>query len=134
MAAFLSDEWFAKVAELTAAAGNLNVPPVLAGLALNVTATGLPQGNVDMCNRILRDGTGVIQVVYDSRDNLGSTKTQGLDLALRYGLPTPGFGRFNFAFDGTYLLRYDTTDVSGQTDKHAGNYDGQLALPLASTA
>lgn len=49
MTAFLSDEWFAKVAELTAAAGNLNVPPVLAGLALNVTATGLPQGNVDMC-------------------------------------------------------------------------------------
>jgi hypothetical protein len=49
MAAFLSDEWFAKVTELTAAAGNLNVPPVLAGLALNVTATGLPNGNVDMC-------------------------------------------------------------------------------------
>lgn len=48
MTAFLSDEWFAKVAELTAAAGNLNVPPVLAGLALNVTATGLPQGNVDL--------------------------------------------------------------------------------------
>ncbi|HET8730543.1 MAG TPA: SCP2 sterol-binding domain-containing protein, partial [Moraxellaceae bacterium] len=49
MAAFLTDEWFTKVAELTAAAGNLNVPPVLAGLALNVTVTGLPQGNVDMC-------------------------------------------------------------------------------------
>lgn len=49
MAAFLSDEWFAQVTELTAAAGNLNVPPVLAGLALNVTATGLPDGNVDMC-------------------------------------------------------------------------------------
>lgn len=48
MTAFLSDEWFAKVSELTAAAGNLNVPPVLAGLALNVTATGLPQGNVDL--------------------------------------------------------------------------------------
>lgn len=49
MAAFLSDAWFAKVAELTAAAGNLNVPPALASLALNVTVTGLPSGNVDLC-------------------------------------------------------------------------------------
>lgn len=49
MALFLSDEWFAKVAELTAAAGNLNVPPSLASLALNVTVTGAPAGSVDMC-------------------------------------------------------------------------------------
>ncbi len=48
MAAFLSEEWFAKVAELTAAAGSLNVPPALAGLALNLTVSGLPQGNVDI--------------------------------------------------------------------------------------
>ncbi|HEX6592875.1 MAG TPA: SCP2 sterol-binding domain-containing protein [Moraxellaceae bacterium] len=48
MAAFLSEEWFAKVAELTAAAGNLNVPPALSGLALNLTVSGLPQGNVDI--------------------------------------------------------------------------------------
>ncbi len=49
MAVFLSDDWFAKVSELTAAAGNLNVPPALASLALNVTVTGAPAGNVDLC-------------------------------------------------------------------------------------
>lgn len=49
MAAFLSDDWFAKVNELTAAAGNLNVPPSLASLALNVTVAGAPGGSVDMC-------------------------------------------------------------------------------------
>jgi putative sterol carrier protein len=48
MAAFLSDEWFAKVDELTAAAGNLNVPPALSGLTLNLTATGAPSGTVEM--------------------------------------------------------------------------------------
>lgn len=48
MAAFLSDEWFAKVAELTAAAGNLNIPSTLANLALNVTVSGAPSGNVDL--------------------------------------------------------------------------------------
>ncbi|MGH8492586.1 MAG: SCP2 sterol-binding domain-containing protein [Moraxellaceae bacterium] len=49
MAAFLSDAWFDKVSELTAAAGNLNVPANLAALALNVTVSGTPAGNVDMC-------------------------------------------------------------------------------------
>ena len=49
MAAFLSDEWFAKVAELEAAAGSLNVPPALASLALNLSVTGAATGNVDMC-------------------------------------------------------------------------------------
>lgn len=49
MAAFLSDEWFAEVNKLTAEAGNLNVPPALAGLALNITATGVSSGTVDMC-------------------------------------------------------------------------------------
>lgn len=49
MAAFLSEEWFAQVAEIEAAAGNLNVPASLANLALNLTVTGTAAGNVDLC-------------------------------------------------------------------------------------
>jgi len=49
MAAFLSDDWFAKVTELTAAAGNLNIPASLASLALNVNVSGMPNGSVEMC-------------------------------------------------------------------------------------
>lgn len=48
MAAFLSQEWFAKVDELTAAAGDLNVPSTLANLVLNVTVNGAPEGSVDL--------------------------------------------------------------------------------------
>lgn len=48
MAAFLSQEWFAKVAELTAAAGDLNVPSSLASLVLNVTVNDAPGGKVDL--------------------------------------------------------------------------------------
>lgn len=48
MAAFLSQEWFAKVAELTAAAGDLNVPSSLANLVLNVTVSDTPEGKVDL--------------------------------------------------------------------------------------
>lgn len=48
MTAFLSDAWFDKVAELTAAAGDLNLPATLAGIVLNITVTGTANGNVDL--------------------------------------------------------------------------------------
>jgi hypothetical protein len=42
---FLSDEWFAKVKELRAAAGNLEAPAALADLVLNITVTGSAGGD-----------------------------------------------------------------------------------------
>ena len=40
MPAFLTDDWFANVEKLTAEAGDLNLPPALANLALNLVVTG----------------------------------------------------------------------------------------------
>ena len=40
MPAFLTDDWFATVEQLTAQAGDLNLPPALANLALNLVVTG----------------------------------------------------------------------------------------------
>ncbi len=39
MPAFLSDDWFSTVEKFTAEAGDLNLPPVLANLALNLNVT-----------------------------------------------------------------------------------------------
>ena len=36
MPAFLTDDWFSTVETLTAQAGNLNLPPALANLAINL--------------------------------------------------------------------------------------------------
>ncbi len=47
MATFLTNEWFDKVDELTQAAGDLNLPPALANLALNMNVAGA-DGNVDL--------------------------------------------------------------------------------------
>jgi len=47
MATFLTNEWFDKVEELTQAAGDLNLPPALANLALNMNVAGA-DGNVDL--------------------------------------------------------------------------------------
>lgn len=40
--AFLSDEWFTKVEELVAAAGDLKVPQAMKVVEINVTVTGSP--------------------------------------------------------------------------------------------
>ena len=42
--AFLSDEWFTKVEELVAAAGELQVPPAMKAVEVNVTVTGAAIG------------------------------------------------------------------------------------------
>ena len=42
--AFLSDEWFTKVEELVAAAGDLKVPPAMKAVEVNVTVTGAATG------------------------------------------------------------------------------------------
>ena len=49
--AFLSDEWFAKVDELIAAAGDLQIPPEMK-TEINVTVTS-PQGDVPL---FMKDG------------------------------------------------------------------------------
>ncbi|MPW44307.1 SCP-2 sterol transfer family protein [Acinetobacter guerrae] len=39
MPAFLTDDWFSTVDQLTAEAGDLNLPPALANLAINLVVT-----------------------------------------------------------------------------------------------
>lgn len=45
MAVFLTDEWFAQVEQLSNEAGELNLPPSLANMALNMKLTDVEQGN-----------------------------------------------------------------------------------------
>lgn len=47
MSTFLTDDWFATVESLTAQAGELNLPPVLENLAINLIVTA-PQGNTEL--------------------------------------------------------------------------------------
>ena len=47
MPAFLTDDWFANVDKLTAEAGDLNLPPSLAGLAINLVVTDA-NGNTEL--------------------------------------------------------------------------------------
>ena len=59
MAKFLSDEWFAKVQELTADAGEVDVPAALKGLTINLNVTNVEGGtkNVHLTGGQFAQGT-----------------------------------------------------------------------------
>lgn len=48
MPAFLTEEWFSKVEELTTQAGDLNLPPVLINLVINLVVTDTVSGNTEL--------------------------------------------------------------------------------------
>jgi iron complex outermembrane recepter protein len=88
--------------------------------------------NAAFCNDITRDpATGQIQNVNDLNANVGWTKTQGMDIAAHYGIPTD-FGRFTLNFDSTVLFQYDFQVASGFVYHSAGNYDFGSGSPLGS--
>jgi outer membrane receptor protein involved in Fe transport len=79
------------------------------------------------CGKVHRDAQGRILYVDDHNQNLGWDMTSGLDLAIRWLLPTEA-GRFGVDLDGTYLAFYDRRQADGRLIHAAGNFD-LFALP-----
>ncbi|MBK8013124.1 MAG: TonB-dependent receptor [Deltaproteobacteria bacterium] len=80
------------------------------------------------CDLIVRDAdTHKIVYVNDVSDNIGGTKTSGLDVELAYTYPTD-LGRFRFNLEGTWLQQYreyqPARKVSGK-----GVYDLEAVYP-----
>lgn len=69
---FLSDEWFAKVDELIAAAGDLQIPAAMKAVEVNVTITS-PAGNVPL---FMKDG------LFTRGHQPGVTTTLALDVSV----------------------------------------------------
>ncbi len=81
------------------------------------------QGNAQLCNLITRGVNGQISDVVDINRNVGFIKTDGVDLAARYALPTPS-GRFGLNLDGTWLHKYDIGQPDGTVIHAKGTFDG----------
>jgi hypothetical protein len=70
---FLSDEWFHKVDELVAAAGDLQIPAAMKAVEVNVIVTS-PEGDRKL---FMKDGL----FTQGHRDAVGTTLTLGIDIA-----------------------------------------------------
>jgi hypothetical protein len=71
--AFLSDEWFTKVDELIAAAGDLQIPPAMKAVEVNVTVTS-PHGDTPL---FMKDGL----FTRGHRPGIATTLTLSVELA-----------------------------------------------------
>ena len=99
------------------AIGTIGASNILQGCYFNL--------NDEYCGLIVRNKAGSIQYINDLNQNIGQKSTAGIDLAIRYALPTQ-VGRFAMGFDGNYLHYLDNTLKLANGDQviHGkGNYD-----------
>jgi outer membrane receptor protein involved in Fe transport len=75
------------------------------------------------CDLIQRDATTqrIVNII-NLNTNVGKDETDGIDFAVHYALPTP-YGRFGYAFDGTWLHKYNRTLADGTVIKGKGTFD-----------
>jgi iron complex outermembrane recepter protein len=75
------------------------------------------------CDLVQRDGSGRINNIINLQTNVGSESESGIDLAMRYSVPTPDYGRFGFVIDATWLKNHDVVLATGDTITGRGNFD-----------
>lgn len=97
--AFLSDEWFTKVDELVAAAGDLQIPPEMQALEVNVTVTS-PGGEVSLA---MKDGL----FLRGHRPGVATTLTLSSELARRIFINGDTAAGFQAFLEGTIRVDGD---------------------------
>lgn len=83
----------------------------------------LESGDPKFCSLISRDRLGTLWLFDEGRivgtnQNIGGTKTSGLDIAGAYTHKIAGYGSVNFSVSGTYLKKLETEEIKGD-----GSYD-----------
>jgi outer membrane receptor for ferrienterochelin and colicin len=82
-----------------------------------------PATQAKFCPLITRDPTtNRVSNILNLNVNVGQDRTSGIDVAVRYALPTEA-GRFGFIFDGTWLQRFDRTLADGTVIHGKGTFD-----------
>jgi outer membrane receptor protein involved in Fe transport len=81
-------------------------------------------GPSTFCNFVQRDpNSGRLVNIINTNVNVGQDSTDGIDVSLRYAVPSTPVGRFGFIFDGTWLHNYDRRLADGTIIHGKGNFD-----------
>jgi iron complex outermembrane receptor protein len=74
-------------------------------------------------DRFLRNPDGTPFAISDPLENLGKTKSDGVDVSFTFRMPKTDIGKFVFTLDGTYLNKYDyQTERDGAFVSNVGRY------------
>ncbi len=113
---------------------NLNIKNAITTVGESTILAGCYDSGIQRyCDLITRDADQFITSILNLNRNVGDETAAGIDLALRYGLPTPAYGRFQFVFDGTYLIKHNVTNDIGQLITGRNTYDLQFSSGQGGT-
>jgi hypothetical protein len=107
---------------------NISVDKAIATIGESTILSGCyTSGNQPQyCDLIHRDpASQQISTIDNLNQNVGNETAAGIDVALRYAVPTPTIGRFNFVFDGTWLQKHNQTLADGTIVKGKDTFDLQ---------
>lgn len=98
----------------------------------------------NFCEKYNRDENGEIDSLVDVTENVGSLKTDGIDVGMFFKFPTTPFGRFDFDLNYTYLIKYtnerlagdpnSSVSLAGKFEEAAAGGDGNYARNKAQAS
>lgn len=95
------------------------ITPILAADILNYCYV---RNDPTYCGRFTRTADGQIASLNESLANLGTLRTEGYDLGIRYRLPSTRYGDFTLSSDSTYLKDYSQATSAGSAPRQLAGY------------
>jgi iron complex outermembrane receptor protein len=79
----------------------------------------------DYCDELIKRDPATKQItrIINTETNAGGENTSGVDIGVRYLLPTAVAGRFQLNLDASWLRKLDIIQADGTVVKARGNYD-----------
>jgi iron complex outermembrane recepter protein len=90
------------------------------------------------CGNIHRSNIGSLWIgttgfVTDALANVGELEEKGVDVDMAYSVPLQAFGKLHFAFNGTYINKYEVTPIEAQAST-SYNCAGFYGVTCSSTS
>ena len=105
---------------ITMDAFQIEVNDVISSVPATTTLSKcLDTGDAAFCSLINRDRLGTLWAteaafIEANNQNLAKRKTSGIDLGMNYGYKLAGMGNLGFSLMGTYLHKFESTDLPGE--------------------
>ena len=125
--AFLSDEWFTKVEELVSAAGDLQIPPAMKVVEVNVTVTGAAAGPAEV-RLAMKEGL----FTRGHRPDFATTLTLSADLARKIFIDGDTAAGVQAFLDGSIQVAGDLAKLVAMQTVEPSDPQKQLTQRIAA--
>ena len=124
---FLSDEWFDKVDQMVAAAGDLRIPPAMKAVAVNVTITGTGGDTAGERQLFMKDGLFV-----RGHQAAATTLTLSVELARRIFIEADAAAGVQAFLEGNIKVDGDLAQLVAMQTVEPSEPQKQLTREIAA--